>query len=400
MKETMSFKPFFESKLKDAMLKARERPAIVATKAARLEKAKETHKAIQAALNGGKIVSIRARKTPDFEAPAVDHHLVMHQGSLMLVDPRGMGKHVSLLTASDTGHIVVNFKEKNRRAPKPIYLHAGHGGVGDMIETDVDSSPYRVSMVGGNPQFRGLPDLSEETSKFRIMNLLEQRLEKKKIGDVIKAVGGGLALAGAVIGGHQAYLRSKPKPIKTEIVAPQENIGSGKVVAQTKQEQPTSKAHTIASELIREREGFRSTAYNKDGRWTIGHGNTRYSNGTPVRAGDTITREQADKEHEHHIQHVVIPKLEKTIPHWGTMNDHQRASLISFSYNVGENFYGHKNYETVTHALSHPDNWHKVPSAMALYTKALDPKTGKKVELRGLKIRREQEGKLWEKPVS
>jgi len=301
----------------------------------------------------------------------------------MLVDPRGMGKHVSLLTASDTGHIVVNFKEKNRRAPKPIYLHAGHGGVGDMIETDVDSSPYRVSMVGGNPQFRGLPDLSEETSKFRIMNLLEQRLEKK-IGDVIKAVGGGLALAGAVIGGHQAYLRSKPKPIKTEIV----------------QDQPTTKAHIIASELIREREGFQSTAYNKDGRWTIGYGNTRYSNGTPVRAGDTITREQADKEHEHHIQHVVIPKLEKTIPHWGTMNDHQRASLISFSYNVGENFYGHKNYKTVTDALSHPDNWHKVPSAMALYTKALDPKTGKKVELRGLKIRREQEGKLWEKPVS
>lgn len=181
MKETISFKPFFESKLKDAILKARERPAVAATKTARLQAAKDTHEAIKTALSGGKIVSIRARKTPSFEAPAVDHHLVMHQGTLMLVDPRGNGKHVSLMTPSDNGHIVVNFKEKGRRAPKPVYLHAGFGGSGDMIETDVDASPYRVSMVGGNPQFRGLPDLSEESEKVRIMNLLEQRLEKKKL---------------------------------------------------------------------------------------------------------------------------------------------------------------------------------------------------------------------------
>lgn len=152
--------------------------------------------------------------------------------------------------------------------------------------------------------------------------------------------------------------------------------------------------------MIREREGFRSQAYNKDGHWTIGFGTTHYSTGKPVQPGDTISKEQASKEHEHHVQNVVVPNLQKTIPHWEKMNDHQKASVISFSYNVGEHFYGNKNFESVTNALSHPDNWNKVPNAMAMYNKGLNVKTGKKEVLPGLVSRRKMEGELWSKPVN
>jgi|688.fasta_scaffold14418_3 GH24 family phage-related lysozyme (muramidase) len=391
---TEDFRTFMEGRVKDEMLKARERPAIAITKKARAESATKTHGAIQSALKSGKIVTIRARTVPDFEAPAVDHNLVVHQGALMMVDPKGMAREVSQMVPSDSGHIAVNFKEKNRRAGRTMYLHAGHESEGDMIETEVERSPYRVSMVGGRRQFRGLPDLSEEstTDTVRIMNLLEQRLKKK---DWARGVLGGLAVAGSVIGAHQAT-----RPTFQQVTPAVAKIGSGQVVAKTREEKPTSSAHLLASQIIREREGFEPTAYNKDGTWTVGLGTTRWSSGKPVKQGDTITREQAHKEHEHHIHNVVIPKMEKTVPHWDKMNDHQKAAVISFSYNVGENFMKNKNYEKIQDALSHPDNWNKVPGTMALYNKAHNPETGRKEVLRGLVTRRKMEGGLWSKPVN
>lgn len=396
---SQSLRQLIETKQKDMMLKARENPAVAATKAARGRSAEEVHGTIMKALESGKVVTVPTRTVADFEAPAVDHHLVMHQGRMMLVSPKGRGREVHMLSPSDTGHIRVHFKEKGRRAAKPVYLHGGFQGSGDVIESD---PAYRVSLVGGVPQFRGLPDMSEETNhesdKVRIMNLLEERLNKKKIGDVVKGVAGGLALAGAVIGGHQALL--KTKPMMQQVTPAVAKIGSGQVKAQVKTEQPVSRAHEIAAPVIREREGFESKAYNKDGKWTVGYGTTTYSTGKPVQPGDTISREQAEKEHEHHVQNVVIPNLEKKIPHWDKMNDNQKASVISFSYNVGEHFYGNKNFETVTNALSHPDNWHKVPQAMAKYTRATNMKTGKKEILPGLVTRRKMEGELWSKPVN
>lgn len=187
---------------------------------------------------------------------------------------------------------------------------------------------------------------------------------------------------------------------KTQITQPQSKIGSGKVEAKTKEETATSRAHEIAADLIKGHESFRSKAYNHDGVWTIGYGNTRYSDGRAVQAGDTITHETALKEHEHHIHNVVIPKLQSKIPHWHSMNDHQKAALISFSYNAGENFYGHKNFGTITHALSHPDNWHKVPAALNLYNKGFDVKQNKVTVLRGLVRRRGEEGALFSKPIN
>lgn len=173
------------TKMNNFIIEAKSNPVAEVTQAARLEAAKKTHESIMSALKNGKIVSVRTRKTQNFEDPAIDHHIVMHQGKMMLVDPRGVGKEVSGLSPSNMGHIAVSFKERNRRAAKPVYLHAGHGGEGDVIESDAESYPYRVSMVGGKTHFRGLPDLSEEynqeLSQVKIMNKLEEALKKKLV---------------------------------------------------------------------------------------------------------------------------------------------------------------------------------------------------------------------------
>jgi len=365
------------------------------TKAARLEQAKKTHEAVQAALAADKIVTIRARKQPRFEDPAVDVNLVNHQGTLMLVDPRGVAKEVHTMAPGEMGHITVHFREKGRRASKPLHLHAGSGAIGDMIETEKDASPYRVSLTGGKMHFKGLPDLSEDANycyECELENLLEFRLFKKKDNPLVKGTLGGLALAGAVIGGHklatQPTTQAAPTAIRTSVTQAMQKVGSGKVAAQKKEETPKVTAHGLAAQMIASREGFESKAYNKDGHWTIGYGNTRYADGREVKAGDIISKEDAMKHFTHHLENVVTPKLSK-LPHWNKMSPHQQAALMSFSYNVGEGFYGKKGFESITKSLSHPDNWKDVPGALAKYNKS----QGK--VLPGLTTRRKAEGELW-----
>ena len=49
-------------------------------------------------------------------------------------------------------------------------------------------------------------------------------------------------------------------------------------------------------DLIKHFEGCKLTAYQcSANRWTIGYGNTFFEDGTPVKQGDTITQERADK---------------------------------------------------------------------------------------------------------
>jgi GH24 family phage-related lysozyme (muramidase) len=213
-----------------------------------------------------------------------------------------------------------------------------------------------------------------------------QLKEAMDFKNLVKGTAIGLGLAGSVIGGHK--LMPTPQPSRTAITSPTPNVGSGKVVAKKKEEKSTPTAHGIASELITGKEGFETKAYNKDGHWTIGYGNTRYSNGKAVQPGDTVTREEAQKHYTHHLENVVSPKLAK-LPHWGKMSPHQQAAMMSFSYNVGENFYGRKGFESISGALSHPDNWHRVPAALTKYNKS----EGK--VLPGLVTRRKAEGELW-----
>ena len=143
-----------------------------------------------------------------------------------------------------------------------------------------------------------------------------------------------------------------------------------------------------ALKLIKEFEGLELKAYDDGvGVATIGYGTTRWPDGREVKLGETCTQAQAESMLEDFITKQILPKVSK-IPHWEDMSEGQRASLISFAYNLGPNFYGAQGFETISKALRGPD-WKAVPKALLLY---VNP--GSKVET-GLRRRRQAEGKVW-----
>ena len=104
--------------------------------------------------------------------------------------------------------------------------------------------------------------------------------------------------------------------------------------------------------------------------------------------GDRITRDEADSLLEDQLVSNYLSVLERTIPYWDDMNDNQRGALLSFSYNLGANFYGSSNFNTITRILKNKE-WYKVPDALYLYRNP-----GTRVEA-GLARRRIAEGDLW-----
>lgn len=85
--------------------------------------------------------------------------------------------------------------------------------------------------------------------------------------------------------------------------------------------------------FLKKEEGFRKNAYQDSvGVWTIGYGNTRYENGTPVKKGDTVTDERAEqlflntlKTYENAVNSTIKAKL----------NQNQFDALVSLTYNIG-----------------------------------------------------------------
>jgi lysozyme len=89
-----------------------------------------------------------------------------------------------------------------------------------------------------------------------------------------------------------------------------------------------------AVELIKRWEGFRQQAYLcPAGVWTVGYGTTRWPGGRPVKAGDTATMHEAEKALRHDLRRfaAAVDRL-ITVP----LAEHERAALISWTYNVGE----------------------------------------------------------------
>ncbi|ATW62714.1 putative endolysin [Synechococcus phage S-CBWM1] len=89
---------------------------------------------------------------------------------------------------------------------------------------------------------------------------------------------------------------------------------------------------------------------------TIGYGTTIYPDGRKVGVRDRITREEAAKYLDHHLNSKILPALHK-IPSYERMFHMQVAALISFAYNLGENFYGGKNFASITRLCDRPDLW-------------------------------------------
>ena len=145
-----------------------------------------------------------------------------------------------------------------------------------------------------------------------------------------------------------------------------------------------------ALKMIQQFEGLHLEAYKcPAGVWTIGWGNTRYSDGRKVQSGDKINRVEADMLLRQEVDRIA-EKLRTTVPRWQEMADHQKCALISFAYNLGSGFYGSRDFETISRVLREQD-WAKVPAAMMLYCNP-----GSSFEI-GLKRRREAEGRLWAK---
>lgn len=149
----------------------------------------------------------------------------------------------------------------------------------------------------------------------------------------------------------------------------------------------------VGIRLIKEFEGCHLQAYPDPHTGglpiTIGWGSTRKRDGTPFKLGDKITQKEADELLLEQCRNQFLPPLRK-IPHWNEMNDNQRGALLSFAYNLGANFYGSSNFNTITRRLKFKQ-WDDVPDALFLYRNP-----GSKVEA-GLARRRKAEGDLWKK---
>ena len=86
--------------------------------------------------------------------------------------------------------------------------------------------------------------------------------------------------------------------------------------------------------LIKKFEGFESKAYKcSAGVWTIGYGATYYMDGTPVKEGDTITKEEAEKLLDEMSEEKYGVYVDKYVT--SDINPYQRDALISFAYNCG-----------------------------------------------------------------
>lgn len=91
--------------------------------------------------------------------------------------------------------------------------------------------------------------------------------------------------------------------------------------------------------LIRQFESCKLVAYKcPAGKWTIGYGNRYYADGTPVKEGDKIDQETANR-----LLDITIEKFEKQVKLLlgdtllVTLPKEAIDPLISFSFNVGVN---------------------------------------------------------------
>lgn len=142
--------------------------------------------------------------------------------------------------------------------------------------------------------------------------------------------------------------------------------------------------------LIAEFEGFVDHAYPDPASggepWTIGFGFTSLQ-GRPVQPGDTISEAEAKQQLASGVE-ACGKHLAGTIPDWAAMAANQRCALISFAWNLGEDFYGSAGFNTISARLR-DHAWAEVPAALELYC---DP--GSSVSA-GLLRRRQAEGALW-----
>ncbi len=148
------------------------------------------------------------------------------------------------------------------------------------------------------------------------------------------------------------------------------------------------KLNKAGADLIKSFEGLKLNAYkcsaNKE---TIGYGNTFYEDGTPVKMGDTITKERAESLFEL-ISDSFAAKVKPVVT--SAVNENQFAALVSFAYNCG---IGNLKSSTLLRKVNANPNDTTIRAEFLKWNKA----SGK--VLAGLTRRREAEANLYFKPL-
>lgn len=129
---------------------------------------------------------------------------------------------------------------------------------------------------------------------------------------------------------------------------------------------------------------------------TIGYGTTSYPDGTKVKQGDVITRDQAEAYLIQGLEHNYKKALEK-IPTWAQMNINQRAALYSFAYNLGAYFYKGADFDSITRVCDSPNRWADQSWISEQFLKYINRGTSAEV---GLRDRRRAEANLFCQPVA
>jgi len=137
-------------------------------------------------------------------------------------------------------------------------------------------------------------------------------------------------------------------------------------------------------ELIKSYEGLRLKSYKcSAGKDSIGFGSTFYEDGRPVKPGDTITLERANK-----LFDFIISKFTNKVKGLvkSEINENQLSALVSFAYNCG---IANLMNSTLLKKVNANPNDPTIADEFKKWTKA-----GGKV-LQGLVKRREAEAKLY-----
>jgi len=137
--------------------------------------------------------------------------------------------------------------------------------------------------------------------------------------------------------------------------------------------------------LIKKFEGFRGTAYKcPAGVWTIGYGNTYYTDNKRVKQGDTITEQKATELLASLANKNYALPVDKMTRDDITQN--QFDALVSLTYNIGV---GNFQKSTVLRLVNKNPQDPKIADAFMMWDKA-----GGKV-LPGLVRRRKEEARVY-----
>ncbi|BBD69529.1 lysin [Nostoc commune NIES-4072] len=152
---------------------------------------------------------------------------------------------------------------------------------------------------------------------------------------------------------------------------------------------------TPGVDLIKEFEGCNLRAYPDPltgGKpITIGWGATKKLDGSNWQLGETITQDEADKLLVTQLEKNYLPPLQK-IPSWSDLTTNQKGAILSFSYNLGSNFYNASGFTSISRLLKNPELWSDAKEVERIFSLYCNP--GSSVEV-GLRRRRIAEAKLW-----